>query len=310
MKLIATILAFLTTLSAEAAQTNTVTDNITAASVLFSFGSRGHIVVPVSVNGLPVRNFLFDTAAGHTALNQNRAEAFSLDRSRFVKARLMRAHGAVDTYMAPLDSISLAGLTAMDTTAVLIDLADMETTDVSIWGILGFDFFGAYDLEIDYPAQRLELNKPNEQALGCPATNEPTHAGARFTLKHGTHVSFPLELNGVTVTAILDTGSSRSGMNSAAAHATGVPVKKTTSEPSGHGNASHGGAAGFIGTTIVEEIQIGGATLETGATVSVVDLPAFTAFGLTDKPAILIGANLLKRHRVSVSYSCNVIRMR
>ena len=273
----------------------------------FTTGPRGHILIPVAVNSGKAGTFVFDTGASKTALNSKRINSLSLDVDSLEKTEVKRAHGVEATYYVPLEKVTLGSAERNDIKAVLMDLSSTEGGDMTLAGVLGYDFFGGYDVTINYESETLSLRK---QAKGdtCKAVQ-----GEQFEFVAGRHIKTNLLVSQKTIPAVLDTGSGQSGMNGIAIDllspgATDQFKAAKAAHGAPQGQRHHGGDY-YLGQARIGSIVHGENTLATDKQLNVVDLPVFQYFDMGDKPGILMGADLLKNKTVNISYGCQKIEI-
>lgn len=274
-------------------------------TVDFIIGPRNHILIPVSINSSQDKNFAFDTGAGITALNEKRLDGMSLDESKYERVMIGRAYGNSQTYLAPLNSIRFAGLERKNIKAVLTDLTNVEHGVVKLDGVLGFDFFGGYDLSIDYANKQLSLN-PQINGQSCDNVS-----GTTFEYAAGRMIKIQLTIANKTLPAVLDTGASFSAMNSAAANnlspgATDIlkEMRAVHGVPDNHDGEEH-----FVGRVGINEILLGDNSIKVTKQFNVIDLPVFEYFDMVTKPGLLIGGDLLMGKVVNISYGCKKIEI-
>ena len=106
------------------------------------------------------------------------------------------------------------------------------------------------------------------------------------------------------VTAVLDSGSRRVVLNGTAARLAGVEAVAGSGERSAPGV---GGQETTQHAVTIDRLQAGGLTLES-VDGHRADLPVFSALGLGSTPAVLLGAPILSRCAVFVSYRTNTLR--
>lgn len=164
------------------------------AHVAFRYGTR-HVWVHASINGGPPADFLLDTGAGITAIDENYAAQIGLTaeghagmdgmgasgEAQFARVKTLRVTGPSG------DGVELNGLKVG-----VIDLnAELEPV---MWrkvaGLIGHDFISRFVTEIDYDNQTVTFRDP-----------------AKFTYTgHGAAIPMGLAGNCPTVHATLDDG--------------------------------------------------------------------------------------------------------
>jgi len=252
----------------------------------FSTGPRGHIVLAVEVNGSRRVPFVLDTGAGRTMLNRARLDSLGIVE-RASADTVQGAHGSASMGVADVASLTLGGLALGALELGTVDLSHVESRDMPVFGVLGYDVLSRFDLMIDFARETVTLH-PRATSVGTCAVC----AGGMsvpFELVQGTHIRFEVTISDQPIAALLDTGSGRSGMNYRAARALGVNLPPPA--PGAHGPALQVGA-----------VELGGGVLARNLVVGVVDLPAFTALGVADGPVMLLGTGALVGRRVGISY--------
>lgn len=273
------------------------------ATLDFKLSPRGHILVPVKINDNDTQDFVFDTGAGMTALNERRISDGSLDGAQFKSVQLNRAHSSRQTLQTELDSLVLASLRQQQVSALLMDLSDIEAGEFEIAGVLGYNFFGSYDLEIDYPNKQLTFYN-HAEISAC--------SGVGFEMVGGTHIKFPLSLGQTEIPAILDTGSPRTGINSFAAEAMmpGVMQQLEAAKAAHPQNSPHGNSSDFFGQLGIGSVSIGQQQIAENQPVNVVNLPVFKSFDMGSSPGAIVGVDLLSKLKIMISYSCHMLTLR
>jgi predicted aspartyl protease len=257
----------------------------------FEMSPRGHIMVDMSVDGGEPVPFALDTGAGITVVNRSRLEALGLEE-RAEREDIQRAHSMASLGWTGVGALSMGDAVFEGQDVGVLDLTDVEAGQLDMYGILGFDILGDYDVSLDFTDRTVTLYPRAADLANCGVCVGDVYTD--FDLAMGTHIQFEVSISGRTIQAILDTGSGRTGMNRLAAAAIGVELPETM--PGGH-------APGLR----VGEIGMGSGALARETPVGVIDLPAFDALGVGDGPAILIGTATLAGHRVGISYGLSRI---
>jgi len=133
-----------------------------------------HIYLQVKVNDYPHLSFLLDTGAGSNYLNLSKAGELKIKKIDRKKAR--RVGGSEDVSFFKLDSIGIdlinpspdgsvpaqnENLILFDQTLIGISLSQVDKFDgKKLDGILGYDFFKRFVVEIDYINQVLTISEP------------------------------------------------------------------------------------------------------------------------------------------------------
>jgi predicted aspartyl protease len=244
----------------------------------FERGARGHVLVPVSVNGAPARPFAVDTAASQSVLDSGAFAGFGGGDPQSPPAH--GAHGSFAARGVAVESLALWQSEQRGTVAALMKISDLTRgQEPDFVGILGLPFLGRYVVDIDYPARRLVLH---ERAGGAAACEICAADGAiPLTPLNGGLPGVPVTVNGIAMKALLDTGASRTILNERAVAALGL--------------AEAGTGEAFAQAAIA----VGGGTPRQHA-VSHFALPVFRTLGLADEPALILGIDYLSAGRLAL----------
>lgn len=162
------------------------------------------VFVPVTIEKTD-KLMLLDTGAGWTTITQRAVDELKLD-TRSVPINLYNVSGVYSDRAARAESFNIGGLHA-GSYDFMIDPGKPLYDDASIAGVLGQNVFKHFDIDIDFGAGKLNFISQDHcegKVIYWPATAVaviPTHV-----LKDG-QVIIPVTLNGKTLKAELDTGS-------------------------------------------------------------------------------------------------------
>jgi len=135
-----------------------------AIRVPFTYGSKA-VMVEVSINGAPPCEFILDTGASLSCLDEDFAYGLGLTVEGDAAVEGIAEAGGI--HFARVHSIALAGPDSTEATlgdfrVALMDLA--EDAQVMMWkkprGILGADFLSRFVVEIDYDRRMVTLYDP------------------------------------------------------------------------------------------------------------------------------------------------------
>lgn len=99
-----------------------------------------------------------------------------------------------------------------------------------IAGLIGMDILANYDLDFDFPQRKLTLY----EAKGCASTAPQDFADSRaipFTYNNERNIFFPIEVDGKTLSALLDTGSVRHSITRSGLKKAGVAEAVLNADP-------------------------------------------------------------------------------
>jgi predicted aspartyl protease len=271
------------------------------AAVPLSFASTGHPTVPAMVGGEGPFPFVFDTGAEGTAVYSAFAKARGLAPLRGEAETVQGQTGTASVDIVRLPTLSVDGRSVADLKAVVLpDRAD----GASLPGIVGLDLMGTYAVEFDTPAGRVALH---------PAGTTPRAIGARgmkatkAVRLAGGLLGLPVTINGARGIAVLDTGARDTRINWRFARAAGLrpdsPGLQDDGAIQGATNKAVTARRGIVGT-----VELGGIR-RTRVSARVVDLPVFEAFGVADRPAMILGMDLLRDTRLLIDFPAATVWM-
>ena len=78
-----------------------------------------------------------------------------------------------------------------------------------MYGVLGVDILGRYDLVLDFANRRVALHPQADDLASCVVC--VGEISTDFRRAAGTHIQFEVSISGAPIQAILDTGSGRTG---------------------------------------------------------------------------------------------------
>lgn len=124
-------------------------------NIPFDFEYR-QIVLSVSVNNSAPMRFIFDTGAGATVINKNKAAGLKLKKIDTVKV-----NGVMAGILAGGVSLSVPGVTVRNQRVVVLPLDEFPCEFQDVVGVIGHDFIKEFVVEIDYEARTLSLFDPS-----------------------------------------------------------------------------------------------------------------------------------------------------
>ncbi len=253
------------------------------------------MTVPVVVDGSPPLAFVVDTGANRSVLAADVASAlgFELHPPELV-------HGTVGETMAPTiraSRVQMGELLQSD-----VSLCVLPRADLGCDGLLSADRLAGQRLEFDF-------------ALGCVriAPGRRFHADPREVVlrsrpKAGQLSLVDADAGGVRVTAFIDSGAGATVGNLALmnARAQRAPGTRWTAAVI----SSVTGQTQPAEAALLPRLTLGDFTV-TNLPVVYADIHPFRMWSLLDRPALLIGIDLLSRFsRVSLDYARREVRVR
>lgn len=256
----------------------------TTAEVPIAIAASGHATVPVE-GDFGVRQFVFDTGAEGSAVYADFADKAGLKASGSEK--LQGQTGASDVPLVQLGKLTLDGASKARIEAVRLD---PRADGVPLAGIVGLDLFGDRTVDFDLPNKRLALLAAGERPIAGD--------GIVATPTIGNLLTIPVTIGDVTATAVLDTGARKTRINWKLGALLGLDPAKLAKGDTIQGATN---TAIETGATAVSNVRLGDRIL-IEAPVLVADLPVFEAFGVADRPAIILGLDWLTGTRMVVDF--------
>jgi len=252
----------------------------------------GFAIAPVTVNEQGPYLLVVDTAAGASTMYPRLVEELGIDPEGGTRVSVQGASGIRRVPMHRIGPLEVAGVSRPSLSAVVLDAGHLlEADEGKVFGILGADFLSHFDVVMDFAAGEMSLTDPADNA---PANAEPFHP------LYGRFLLIPARVDGVELTAVVDTGARRSLMNAPVAEALGLepgderlvkdqPVRGATTDET------------EAWTYRAKKLRAGGAKWKQPE-IGVSDLPVFAALGLDEKPAMIFGVNLLVGRSLRIDY--------
>lgn len=260
--------------------------SIAVAAVPIEIAPTGHATVPVTGSFGSAR-FVFDTGAEGSAVYSDFA-----DEARLATAgseTLQGQTGADEVPLVRLGTIVLDGTQKDNLDAVRLN---RRADGVKLAGIVGLDVFGDRTIDFDLPNKRVSLLPPGSRIDGLEGQ------GVAANTTTGNLLTIPVAIGSVMATAVIDTGARKTRINWALGRLLGLDPAKLAKGDTIQGATNK---AVETGATSISDVHLGERTLEK-APVLVADLPVFEAFGVADRPAIILGLDWLDRTRMIVDF--------
>ncbi len=255
-------------------------------------------IIPVEIEAQPA-GLLMDTGSAVTTVTPQAVRDFDLAASREIE----RGHGAGSALYATLEGVGgegryqavdvghlvIGGMQAQDVTALVVPLAKGGLESFPASGLLGQDFLGQWDIDLDVAHDRLTLYRAQQCADVAPPWGA---AGAAASLRPNDingKLVFPVTLDGRPLTAFLDTGAN---ITSVRRDAVDLDASTLARDPSGHAVGINFQA---VSARIHEfgHLEVAGVDYG-GARAAVAD------FRLGDYD-MLLGDDFLRHHRVFIA---------
>jgi predicted aspartyl protease len=123
------------------------------------------ILIPVELNGQGPFQFVLDTGATLTCIDEELAAELQLPEHD-TKAVTAGVKGAGVVRLVEVESMRVGSATASGLTACALDLQRMEAFGLRTSGLLGLNFLTAFQIGIDFQENTLELRTPENSYAG------------------------------------------------------------------------------------------------------------------------------------------------
>jgi hypothetical protein len=254
-----------------------------AEPTTLTLGPTRELLIAAEVNGRPA-TLQLDTGASTTSFTWSSRERLQL-RAGWPSA----GHGAggdlAHVVWAQVIKLEVAGETIRGLMAAVFGL---DGAHGAIDGVLGMDVLGDYALEVDLRAMRAALHRDGDTSFLTPDL-----VAADYRPLPGGQVALAVAINGRPATAVLDLGANRTFANphsglvadddeTTITAAIGADRKRLT-----------------FRTASKVAIALGPIALQ-ARSVWITDLPIFRTFGLADRPAVVLGTDVLADRRIVI----------
>ncbi|HYW17219.1 MAG TPA: retroviral-like aspartic protease family protein [Allosphingosinicella sp.] len=249
--------------------------------------------VEVRVNGRGPYQFVVDSGADTSVVGLRIARELQLPLGTPVTLNNMTDRNIVDRVR--VDSLSLGPSTIRN-----LQLPALREADLGGAGMIGIDALARQRLMMDFEKRLIRVEDASK-----PARSTPGEIVVTARLQRGQLILTEVKAGRLTLDAVIDTGSQITIGNSALRDKL---VRRRL------GKFRTVTATGVTGRTMelqlaqVGELRLGSVTLR-NVPMAFADVPPFQVFGLADKPALLLGTDLLETfRRISLDFRARKVR--
>lgn len=250
------------------------------------------LVVPVAINGHGPLRFAVDSGADTSVIGVRRARQLQLPAGTPVVLHGTTASSVVDRVL--VDELNLGQTSVHD-----LELPALAERDLGADGLIGIDALVEQRLMLDFETHAIRIEDARR-----PAARMDGEIVVMARRRRGQLILTQARANGKAVDAVIDTGSEITIGNIALRdQLLGRHVKFETVE-----------VIGVTGVSVklqiarVDELRLGPVTLG-DVPVAFADVPPFAVFGMADKPALLLGTDLMATfRRVSLDFRARKVR--
>lgn len=254
------------------------------------------LTVPVMIGGSGPYQFVVDTASERTVISRELARRLDLGAGKAVTVLSVTGYDRIETAIVPVLQLTATGRNRLSD----LQAPMMAEAHLGASGLLGIDSLKSKRVVMDFKAKRMtivESRVPHQDADEIVVT-------ARSRL--GQLILIDSSANGQKVNVVIDTGSQVSIGNPALRAKLGARGQLGLIRPISIMSVTGGEAAADY--TTIDRMRIGGVTI-TAMPIAFADAEIFHRLGLSNKPSILLGMDVLQGFdRVSVDFANKSVR--
>ena len=262
----------------------------------FAADSWERMTVPVTIEGKGPYRFVVDTGAERTVIARDLAETLKLAPSGVARVHSMTDMSMIRTVAIP--SLTVGGKQVKD-----IRAPALEKRNLGAEGMLGVDSLQTQRVSFDFPRQVMTVVNSRKAEENWASDAIVVTGRSLF----GHLVLVDASIDGQKVWVIVDTGTQATVGNSA--------LRRRLERRNRLGNLrtvemlSVTGGRMLAEQTFVQHFQVGEAFVN-NMPIAFADAHPFKQLGLTDRPALLLGMDVLKLfERVSVDFPNRRVRL-
>jgi predicted aspartyl protease len=263
------------------------------------------LATPVFINGVGPFDFVVDTGANRSVIAAELAEMLDLP-----PGRPARIHGILSVEEVP--SVNARSFTAGSIRLPLADVPTLRRADLGCDGFLGLDAFHDRRVAFDFRRSRVSILSGLSGSFDpdIPAGSLTSDVIVTARQRFGQLTIVDAHANGQRISCFVDSGAQRSVGNMAMRRSVKARTADTGFAPIPvilHG-ATGQDARGEV--ALVPLIEIGPLRF-TDFPMAFADLHTFSLWGMQDRPAMMVGMDLLSLFAlVTVDFRQNVVRFR
>jgi predicted aspartyl protease len=270
-----------------------------AAPINAATDAASHLMVDVHINGNGPYHFVVDTGADRTILASEVAVELGLSPGEKVMLK-----GVVRAVLT--ETVSIRTMTFGSITKRHLMLPTLSRSLLDADGYLGLDFLDHHRVTFDFRNHLLQVSEPRARfSANWVRENE---ARIHVSGSSGHLQALDCLVDGIPATSFVDSGAEVSAANEPllAALAKRNPAFRET----GSIRLIDITGGEILGTVaMVNKIRLSAALTFTDCPLVIADFLVFDAWGLRQRPALLIGMNLLRQFgKVSIDYGLQELR--
>ncbi|WP_264939339.1 aspartyl protease family protein [Sphingomonas caeni] len=255
------------------------------------------LTVQVAVGNKGPYNFIIDTGAERTVVSSQLAGQLQLAPGAPISMTSMTENSMVDTVIVPELSIESIGIRHT------IIAPSLDARNLGAAGLLGIDTLSKHQVSIDFETGVMTVRPSEPRRKATPESSDEIVVTAKS--KFGQLIVTDAFFGGTRIQVVLDTGSAVSMGNTALRRLVGQRTKgpmqtvELTSVTGGRTTADY---------TLVPKVRIGDVVFDT-LPVAFAEVVPFKRFGLSRRPALLLGMDALRSfRRVDIDFPNRQVR--
>lgn len=271
-------------------------DSGSSNSTTLQADHQGLLTVETFINGRGPFRFIVDTGANRSAVSWRLAYLLGLPA-----LGLSEVHGVTGARTTTLTRVDVLKAGSMQIEGAALPILEDDLLGGAD-GMLGMEAMAGKRLEFDTRASTLTVQDSTDALIADHWKRIPVK------LEFGNLAFVSGQTDGVPITIVIDTGAERTIVNEALARAV---ARKTARAVAGTRIVSAGKAVSAGSMLSLSGVQLGGGVGLAKANVYVGDFHIFKLWGLEDRPAMLIGMDVLKSPRAfAIDYGRQELQFR
>ena len=254
---------------------------------------RSRMTVAVNVNGTGPYRFIVDSGADTSVVGERLAGALRLPSGTRVLLNGITASAYVDRVM--VDELQLG-----PTTVQGLQLPVLRDQDIGAQGMIGLDALVEQRLMLDFEARTISVDDATR-----PAERMSGEIVVTARLKRGQLILTHVKAGPTSVEAVVDTGSEITIGNTALRNKL---IKRYGDKVEKISVTGVTGVVSELELIRVPEVRVGSIRLQ-DVPIAFADIPPFEVFGISDRPSLLLGTDLMETfRRVSLDFRARKVR--
>lgn len=262
-----------------------IAQEIATAILAASQDRAARMTVPVMVNGQGPFQFVVDTGSERTAIASDLAERLGLPKGKSVLMHAANISQRRETGV--IQNLQVGAGKGLKTEAILL-----ERQNILVDGMLGIDLMRKQQIVMDFKGAKLSVEPAKKERFD---SNAVVVSGRSL---YGQLILADVKIRGQSIYVVLDSGGENTVANSALARM----LKRPEPIESTVAIIDVTGLRTTARTAVLPDVYLGGIVIR-NLNVAFADLTIFERLKLNDRPAMLLGMDVLRKFdRVAVNF--------